>query len=86
MGAAKLLDREITHYLGHLNEQQKKVVLSVVKSFAGEEDSWWEDKAFVAEMDRRFEEMKNDSVKTFTLEEAEAKARQSYKTGKRKKQ
>jgi predicted transcriptional regulator len=42
MSAAKPLDQEITHYLGHLNVQQKKVVLSVVKTFAQEESDWWE--------------------------------------------
>jgi len=31
MGVAKPLDKQITHYLGHLNTQQKEVVLSVVK-------------------------------------------------------
>lgn len=35
MSAAKPLDK--TYYLGHLNAQQKRVVLSVVKTFAQEE-------------------------------------------------
>ena len=42
MNAAKPLDNEINHYLGHLNVQQKKVVLSVVKTFAHEESDWWD--------------------------------------------
>ncbi|HVU56931.1 MAG TPA: hypothetical protein VHD83_17840 [Puia sp.] len=42
MGAAKPLDKEINQYLEHLNVQQKKVVLSVVKTFAQEESDWWE--------------------------------------------
>ena len=41
MGAAKSLDKEINSYLEHLNTHQKEVVLSVVKTFAGEEDDWW---------------------------------------------
>ena len=73
------LEKEITHYLGRLNMQQKKVVLSVIKSIAGEEDNWWEEKAFVAEMDKRYTEMKTDPVYLFTLEQAETKARQVYK-------
>ena len=42
MGAAKVLDKEINHYLGHLNTHQKEVVLSVIKTFASEEDEWWD--------------------------------------------
>lgn len=42
MSAAKPLDKEINQYLGHLNVQQKKVVLSVVKTFAQEESDWWD--------------------------------------------
>lgn len=42
MGAAKPLDKEINQYLEHLNVQQKKVVLSVVKTFAQEETDWWD--------------------------------------------
>ena len=34
MAAAKPLDKEITHYPGHLSVQQKEVVLSVVKTLA----------------------------------------------------
>jgi predicted transcriptional regulator len=39
----KPIEKEITHYLGHLNAQQKKVVLSVVKTLAQEEEEWWEE-------------------------------------------
>jgi len=42
MAAVKLLDKEINHYLEHLNNHQKEVVLSVVKTFAQEENEWWE--------------------------------------------
>lgn len=42
MGAAKALDKEINHYLEHLNTHQKEVVLSVVKTFAHEESEWWD--------------------------------------------
>ncbi len=43
MSAAKVLDKEINHYLGHLNMHQKEVVLSVIKTFANEENDWWDD-------------------------------------------
>ena len=84
MGAAKPLMQEITHYLGLLNAEQQKAVLGVVKTFAKEE-SWWNDKSYVAEMDRRFAEMESGKVKGITLDELEAGAKQSYKSRKRKK-
>ncbi len=85
MGLVKPLDKAITYYLDHLSTQQKEVVLSVIKTFAGEEQAWWDDKAYMAEMDRRFAEMENGSVKSFTLEEIESGARQAYKNSKHKK-
>ncbi len=42
MGTAKVLNKEINHYLDHLNTHQKEVVLSVVKTFAQEENEWWD--------------------------------------------
>jgi hypothetical protein len=84
MGAVKLLDKEITQYLSRLSTQQKEVVLSVVKTFAGEE-AWWDDKEYIAEMDRRFAEMESGKIKSYTLEEMESGTRQAYKNRKRKK-
>jgi len=83
MAAAKPLDKQITHYLGHLSVQQKEVVLSVVKTFAGEEESWWDDKKYTAEMNRRFAEMESGKVNGYTPEEMEAGARQAYKNRKK---
>jgi putative addiction module component (TIGR02574 family) len=85
MGAAKPLVNEITYYLNKLNIEQQKAVLGVVKSFANEEGTWWTDKEYMAEMDRRFAEVESGKVKTLTLEELEASARQLYKERKRKK-
>jgi hypothetical protein len=84
MEAAKLLDKEITQYLSRLSTEQKEVVLSVVKTFAREE-AWWNDKAYIAEMDKRFGELESGKVKGYTLEEMETGARQAYKNRKRKK-
>ena len=83
MGVAKTVDKEITYYLGHLSTKQKEVVLSVVKTFAGEEDRW-NDKAYIAEMDRRVAEMENGEVKGHTWEDVKQRARQSPKLNKRK--
>jgi len=86
MGTAKSIDKQITHFLPRLNSRQKETVLTVVKTFAEETDpGMWKDKAFMAEMDRRFSEMEKGKVKTFTLEEVEDEARQAYKKRKPKK-
>jgi predicted transcriptional regulator len=65
MGAAKPLDQEISHYLEHLNVQQKKVVLSVVKTFAQEEADWWEGVETAAEesIERGLKEAASGKVK-----------------------
>jgi putative addiction module component (TIGR02574 family) len=86
MGAAKPLDKEITHYLGQLSTEQKKVVLSVVKSFAREEEAWMNNKAYIAEMDRRFTELETGKVKGLSMDELASRTRQAYKNRKRKKQ
>ena len=85
MSAAKPLVNEINQYLSRLNPQQQKAILTVVKSFV-QEDEWWNDKEYVAEMDKRFSEMESGKVKGITLDEAERKVRQSYKRVKQNKQ
>ncbi|HEY6899995.1 MAG TPA: hypothetical protein VI233_05105 [Puia sp.] len=81
------IDKQINTYLGQLNPREKEVVLGVVKTFVEnrQEEDRFKDKNYVAEMDRRFKEMESGKVKSFTLDEAEKHARQSYKA-KRKKQ
>lgn len=49
MGAVKLIEEEISHCLEHLNNHQKEVVLSVVKTMARDEDDWWEQVETAAE-------------------------------------
>jgi len=83
MSTAKALDKEINMYLVQLNARQKEAVLSVMKTFARDE-AWWNDKEYLAEMGRRFTGMETGKIKSLTLEEIEAQARQSYKPGKRK--
>lgn len=86
MGTARSIDKEITHYLPRLSSRQKETVLTVVKTFAEETKlDIRKDKASIAEMDRRFAEMESGKMKTFSLEEVEAEARQSYKKRKNKK-
>lgn len=85
MGAAKPLDKEMNHLWGHLSSEQKKVVLSVVKSFAREEEAWIDDKAYIAEMDRRYTELETGKLKGLSFDELATKTRQAYKIKKRNK-
>ena len=43
MNAAATLDKEIAQYLANLNIKQKKTVLIVVKTFAHEQNDWWDE-------------------------------------------
>ena len=43
MNAATSLDKELAQYLTHLNIKQKKTVLTVVKTFAEEQNDWWDE-------------------------------------------
>jgi len=75
------IDKQIASYLCQLNTDQKKAVLSVVKTFAKEQDHWNDDE-FIIEMDRRVQEFEAGKAKLYTLEELEFKARQSIKAKK----
>jgi len=81
------IDKQINTYLVQLKPKEKEVVLGVVKTFVENrhDDDLLEDKAYIAEMDRRFKEMESGNVKLYTLDEAEGLARQSYKARKQKK-
>ena len=72
------LDEQITAYLSRLNTDQKKAVLTVVKTFAKEKDDW-DDDDFLEELDRRTTEYELGKAKLYTLEEIEARARYSRK-------
>jgi hypothetical protein len=87
MRTASTIDKQINTYLGQLNPKEKEVVLGLVKTFVEnrQDDDLLEDKNFVKEMDRRFNEIESGKVKPYTLDEAEVLARQSYKARKRKK-
>ncbi|MHA4809556.1 hypothetical protein ACX0G9_15695 [Flavitalea flava] len=81
MRSAATIDKQINNYLGQLNPKEKQAVLSVVKTFVENrnEDEPWEDKAFIAELDRRTAEYESGKAKVLTLDQLEAKARKLYK-------
>lgn len=82
MGAIKPLVKEINHYLGNLNIEQQKAVLTVVKAIAEKQrdDEVWKDKAFIAELDRRTAGYESGKTKVLTLDQLESKVRKAYKT------
>ena len=43
MQTARVIDREIAQYLPRLSDQQKQAVLGVVKSFAADQQDWWDE-------------------------------------------
>ena len=46
MNTAISIDQEINKYLSQLNTKQKKTVLTVVKTFAEEQNDWWNEISF----------------------------------------
>ena len=87
MKSATLLDKKINSYLTKLSIPQKKALLTVAETFVEEQENEnrWGDKAFVAEMDKRFEEYESGKIKAVSLESLEQKAKQSYSRRKAKK-
>jgi predicted transcriptional regulator len=60
MAVARMIDQEITQYLPHLNAKQKQAVLNVVKTFAAEQQDWWDEigEAQQQAIDKSLAEMK----------------------------
>lgn len=58
MSAVATLDQQINNYLSVLNVRQKKVLLTVAKTFAEEQANEYSDE-FKTELDNRYEEYIN---------------------------
>jgi len=83
---ALTIDKQISNYLGRLNNRQKKAVLTVVRTFVEEQEqeySPWKEVGFEAEMDRRVAELESGKVKGYSWEDVRQNARQSVKTKKK---
>lgn len=83
----EVLNKQINSYLVQLNTKQKKAVLTVVKTFAEEQahdSNTWKDEAFVAELDKRVEELERGKAKGFTWEEVKEQAKEFARAKKRK--
>ncbi len=87
MSVNMLIDKKINDYLIKLNSKEKKAVLGVVKTFADKHvnDEVWDDKTYLAEMNKRFKDYESGKVKTYSLDEVENRARAAYKAKRNKK-
>ena len=84
MLTAESIDKKITTLLSGLSLQQKKTVLTVVKKFADEHTTAWEEDEYENEINSRFKDYEKGSVKTYSIQEAITAAKKNYK-GNRKK-
>ena len=81
MSAATRLDKQINDYLIQLNNKQKKAVLTVVKTFAEEQESdIWGDSELIAELDRRTTEYESGKAKVLTLDQLESRVRKAHRS------
>ena len=82
MGTAiSTIDRQINKYVAQMNVKEKEAVLGIVRTIVEkQDDDPWEDKAFIAELDRRTAEYESGKAKVLTLDQLEARARKAYKT------
>jgi len=79
MTATSIVDKQISDNLVQLTLTQKKAVLNVIKAFTEKGNDYEE------EMNRRFAELENGTVKGHTWDKAVDHARQSYLSSKKKK-
>jgi hypothetical protein len=64
MQTVRIIDREIAQYLPRLSDKQKQAVLGVVKSFAADQQDWWDEigKEQQEAIDKSLSEMKAGKV------------------------
>ena len=78
--AVSTIDKQINKYVAQMNVKEKQAVLGLVKTMVEkQEDDPWEDKVFIAELDRRTAEYESGKAKVLTLDQLEARARKAYK-------
>ncbi len=64
MNTDNTLEKEIQNYLPHLSIKQKKTVLTVVKTFAQEQNDWWNEIGDEQQMaiDKSLQEMNDGNL------------------------
>lgn len=79
--------KQINTYLPELNTRQQAAVLTMVKTFAEDQEqaySPWKEPGFLEELDQRMAELESGKVKGDSWEAVKQKARQSVKAKKKK--
>ena len=78
MLATNNIDKKIITLLPSLSPQQKKAILTVVKTFVDERTEAWDEDAYKEEMERRCADYENGNEKTFTIQETIAAAKMNF--------
>jgi hypothetical protein len=80
------VEKQIGNYLSLLNTQQKKAVLTVVKTIAEAQQDYgniWDDKNFVKEMDSRTADYEKGNTRMLKFDEVKKAAIADYKAKKK---
>ena len=78
MLATNNIDKKIITLLPALSPQQKKAVLTVVKTFVEAHTEAWDEDAYREEMEKRCADYENGNLKTFTMQETIAAAKMNF--------
>jgi hypothetical protein len=73
------IKQKLHRYIETTNEKKLKAIYTMVEEEIEETSDLWDDEEFVAELERREKEYLKGITKTYSLEEAEARARQAVK-------
>jgi hypothetical protein len=77
-----LIKEKLHHYIETAGEKKLKAIYAIVEDDIQEPVNVWEDKNFVAELERREKAYKNGTAKMFSLAESVKKAKQAVKKAK----
>ncbi len=69
MLATNTIDKKIITLLPALSTQQKKAVLSVLKTFVEQHTEAWDKDTYHKEMGKRCADYENGTIETFTIQE-----------------
>ncbi len=89
MASGKNIETRLLSYLSYLSERNKMVVLNVAKTLVKEAEKEEEEyaglsTAQIEELDRRWENYKNGSSRSYSLEEVKQRAYKQLKNIRRK--
>ncbi len=77
-----LLKEKLHHYIETAEEKKLKAIYAMVEDEIKEPENIWEDKDFVAELERREKAYKNGTAKMISLDESAKRAKQAVKKAK----